>query len=102
MDSARHFRGCLSTAETRAQNAFNDVASTMHQSLRSPAAPSPRPSAARPAAAARPTTAAAKEAAVARHGGGGAVQQRLQPHEQVVRRAQPRAAAPQVEIESKV
>jgi hypothetical protein len=33
MDSARHVIGCHSTQETRVQNACDDVASTIHQSL---------------------------------------------------------------------
>jgi len=33
MDSARHVRGCKASQETRVQNAFDDVASTIHQSL---------------------------------------------------------------------
>ena len=33
MDSARHVIGCHVTPETRVQNAFDDVASTIHQAL---------------------------------------------------------------------
>jgi hypothetical protein len=33
MDSARHVMGCRLTQETRVQNAFDDVESTIHQSL---------------------------------------------------------------------
>jgi hypothetical protein len=33
MDSARHVIGCHLTQETGVQNAFDDVASTIHQSL---------------------------------------------------------------------
>ena len=35
MDSARHVMGCHLTQSMRVQNAFDDVASTIHQSLRS-------------------------------------------------------------------
>jgi len=34
MDGARHVIGCHSNQETRVLNAFDDVASTFHQSLR--------------------------------------------------------------------
>jgi len=34
MDSARHVIGCRLTQDTRVQHAFDDVASTIHQSLR--------------------------------------------------------------------
>ena len=33
MESARHVTGCRLTQETRGQNAFDDVASIIHQSI---------------------------------------------------------------------
>ena len=58
MDSACHVIGCQSTQEARVQNAFDDVASTIHQTLpatiRSPAAERAAAAGAAAAAAAAP------------------------------------------------
>ena len=42
MDSARHVVGCHLTQQTRVQNGFDDVASTIHQSLGAGVAHRPR------------------------------------------------------------